>query len=87
MSVIYAASKIKGTIVSSDLKLLETAELIGIPVLTNSSFLKLIIEENEDTSFEGFLKELESKLFAAEIQYSVESTNRYDPVKRIKKIL
>ncbi len=87
LSVIYAASKLKATIVSSDLKLLETAELIGIKTLTNSAFVKRLIEENEDTDIELFLKELDSKLFAAEIRYSVESTNRYDPVKRIKKIL
>ncbi|MBY9001320.1 MAG: hypothetical protein KGD64_10420 [Candidatus Heimdallarchaeota archaeon] len=87
LSVIYAASKISATIVSSDLKLLETAELLGIKTLTNSSFLKRLIEENEDSSLEPFLKELDSKLFVAEIRYSVESTNRYDPVKRIKKIL
>ncbi|MCK5141374.1 MAG: hypothetical protein KAQ70_04205, partial [Candidatus Heimdallarchaeota archaeon] len=87
LSVIYAASKLKASIVSSDLKLLETAELLGIKTLTNSAFIKRLIEENEDTGFEPFLKELDSKLFAAEIRYSVESTNRYDPVKRIKKIL
>ncbi len=87
LSVIYAASKLNATVVSSDLKLLETAELIGIKTLTNSAFVKRLIEENEDISIESFLKELDSKLFAAEIRYSVESTNRYDPVKRIKKIL
>ncbi|GAH20827.1 unnamed protein product [marine sediment metagenome] len=87
LSVIYAASKLKASIVSSDLKLLETAELLGIKTLTNSAFIKRLIEENEDSSIEPFLKELDSRLFAAEIRYSVESTNRYDPVKRIKKIL
>ena len=46
LSVIYVAEKISATVVSSDLKLLETAELLGISTLTNSAFLKRIIEDN-----------------------------------------
>ncbi len=87
LSVIYLADKLKATIVSSDLKLLETAELIGLSTLTDSAFVRYVIEENKDLKKATYLKELESKLFAAEIRYSVESTNRYDPVKRIRKIL
>jgi predicted DNA-binding protein (UPF0278 family) len=87
LAVIYLAEKIKGTIVSSDIKLLETAELIGLSTLTDSAFVSYVIEEDMDKDSEVFLKELESRLFTAEIRYSVESTNRYDPVKRIRKIL
>jgi len=87
LSVIYVAEKISATVVSSDLKLLETAELLGLATLTNSAFVKLILEENEDQTQESYLKELENRLLTAEIRYSVESTNRYDPVKRIRKII
>ncbi len=87
LSVIYVAEKLSATVVSSDLKLLETAELIGMATLTNSAFLKMILEENNDLSSESYLKELENQLMTAEIRYSVESTNRYDPVKRIRKII
>ena len=87
LAVIFLAQKVKATIVSSDIKLLETAELIGISTLTDSAFVSYVIEENQDSSSEYFLKELETRLFTAEIRYSVESTNRYDPVKRIRKIL
>ncbi|MHA1446472.1 MAG: hypothetical protein ACTSSN_07265 [Candidatus Heimdallarchaeaceae archaeon] len=87
LSVIYLADKLSATIVSSDLKLLETAELIGIPTHTNSAFTKFILEENKDPTLNSFLKELENKLLTAEIRYSIESTNRYDPVKRIRKII
>ena len=87
LSVIFLADKLGATIVSSDLKLLETAELIGIPTLANSAFISFVLEENKDSSLTSFLKELENKLMTAEIRYSIESTNRYDPVKRIRKII
>ena len=87
LAVIFLAEKLRAIVVSSDLKLLETAELIGLSTLTDSAFVSYVIEENHDNSSEFFLKELESRLFTAEIRYSVESTNRYDPVKRIRKIL
>ncbi|MHA2358136.1 MAG: PIN domain-containing protein, partial [Candidatus Heimdallarchaeaceae archaeon] len=87
LAVIFLAQMIGAKIVSSDLKLLETAELIGLSTLTDSAFARYIIEENRDEKSTSFLKDLESKLFTAEIRYSVESTNRYDPVKRIRKIL
>jgi len=87
LSVIYVAEKLNATVVSSDLKLLETAELLGLSTLTNSAFLSLILEDNKDPSNTSYLKELENRLITAEIQYSVESTNRYDPVKRIRKII
>ncbi len=87
LSVIFIAEKLSATVVSSDLKLLETAELLGLSTLTNSAFLRLIIEDNKEPSRESYLKELENRLITAEIRYSVESTNRYDPVKRIRKII
>ncbi len=87
LAVIYLAEKMKATVVSSDLKLLEVAELIGLSTLTDSAFVSYVIEDNQEKSSEYFLKELESRLFTAEIRYSVESINRYDPVKRIRKIL
>ncbi|MHA1222808.1 MAG: hypothetical protein ACTSP3_06045 [Candidatus Heimdallarchaeaceae archaeon] len=74
-------------IISSDLKLLETAELLGIKTYTDSAFVRFLLEINQEKTKGSFLKELETKLFTAEIRYSVSSTNRYDPVKRIKKIL
>jgi len=39
LAVIYLAEKINATIVSSDLKLLEVAELIGLSTLTDSDFV------------------------------------------------
>ena len=61
--------------------------MLGLATLTNSAFLSLVIEDNNDSNQEPFLKELENRLITAEIRYSVESTNRYDPVKRIRKII
>jgi len=87
LSVIFIAHKMKSAIVSSDLKLLETAELLGIPTYTNSAFIRYIIENNDDTKYSRFLQDLKSRLFSEEIRYSVSSTNRYDPVKRISKIV
>ncbi|MHA1667058.1 MAG: hypothetical protein ACTSUR_00265 [Candidatus Heimdallarchaeaceae archaeon] len=87
LSVIYIANKLAAPIISSDLKLLETAELLGIKTYTDSAFVRFLLEINQEKTKDSFLKELETKLFTAEIRYSVSSTNRYDPVKRIKKIL
>jgi len=50
LTVISLADKIQATIVSSDLKLLETAELIGLKTLTNSAFAKLVAKANQDSS-------------------------------------
>lgn len=86
LSVIFVAYQEGCTIVSSDLKLLDVAELIGVKTLTNSAFARYLLNEVEDSLYQQFLQVLEKKLFAEEIRYSVSSTNRYDPVKRIRKI-
>ncbi|UJG40654.1 MAG: hypothetical protein K9W45_12565 [Candidatus Heimdallarchaeum aukensis] len=86
LSVIYVAYKLKAKIVSSDIKLIETAELVNIQSYIDSAFVRYLIEKCDDSSSLKFLQELERKLFSAEIRYSVSSTNRYDPVKRISKI-
>ncbi|UJG43366.1 MAG: hypothetical protein K9W46_13465 [Candidatus Heimdallarchaeum endolithica] len=86
LSVIYVAYKLKAKIVSSDIKLVETAELVNIQSYIDSAFIRYLIKKCDDSSSLRFLQELERKLFSAEIRYSVSSTNRYDPVKRISKI-
>ncbi|MHA1115082.1 MAG: hypothetical protein ACTSPJ_02810 [Candidatus Heimdallarchaeaceae archaeon] len=86
LSVIYVAYKLKAKIVSSDIKLIETAELVNIQSYIDSAFVRYLIEKCDDSSSLKFLQELERKLFSAEIRYSVSSINRYDPVKRISKI-
>ena len=86
LKVIFTANNLDATIVSSDLKLLETAEKIGLKTLTNSAFVRLLAKEVKDSSEQKLLENLQNKLFAEEIRYSISSTNRYDPVKRIKKI-
>ena len=86
LSVIFLAHEEDATIVSSDLKLLEVAELLDIKTLTNSAFVRYLLTENRDDTHKQFLQNLEKRLFGEEIRYSVSSTNRYDPVKRIRKI-
>ncbi|MHA1258791.1 MAG: PIN domain-containing protein [Candidatus Heimdallarchaeaceae archaeon] len=44
LSVIYVANKLAAPIISSDLKLLETAELLGIKTYTDSAFVRFLLE-------------------------------------------
>ncbi len=87
VSVIFVAEKLKIPIVSSDLKLIETAEKIGLKTFMNSAFaifLKNQLDEKED---QELVDEIYSKLFAEEVSYSVKGQHVYDPVIRIKKIM
>ncbi len=87
VSVIYAAEQQGIPIVSSDLKLIETAEKVGIKTFMNSAFaifLKNKLKEEEDVAF---IEEIHTKLFGEEVSYSVKGQHVYDPVVRIKKIM
>lgn len=87
VSVIYVAEKEKIPIVSSDLKLIETAEKIGLRTFMNSAFaiyLRNKVSEAEDIAL---IDQIYSKLFAEEVSYSVKGQHVYDPVIRIKKIM
>ena len=74
-------------LVSSDLRLVEIAQQLGINAMMNSAFLLLLLQEVEDSNDRDYLKNLYEKLFSDEISYSVESSHRYDPVIRIQKIM
>lgn len=87
MTVIYLADKIGAPVVSSDLRLLEVAEDLGLKAFANSAFVKMFTDESLSSKEHTHIKELEAKLFTEEIRYSVSSSNRYDPVKRIQKIV
>lgn len=87
VSVIFVAEKLKIPVVSSDLKLVETAEKIGIKTFMNSAFAIFLKNQLEDAEDKALLDEVYSKLFAEEISYSVKGQHVYDPVVRIKKIM
>lgn len=74
-------------LVSSDIRLVELAQQLGITAMMNSAFLLLLLQEVRDDKDREYLQHLYEKLFADEISYSVESSNRYDPVIRIQKIM
>ncbi len=87
VSVIYVAQKLGIGIVSSDLKLIETAEAINLRSYMNSSFLVYLLQKDIDEQTQRKLEELHDKLFADEVGYSVKGQHVYDPVIRIKKIM
>jgi hypothetical protein len=74
-------------IVSSDLRLVEVAQKLGINAMMNSAFLVLLLGETSDPQETTFLQTLYERLFSDEISYSVKSQGRYDPVVRIQKIM
>ncbi|MHA2100334.1 MAG: hypothetical protein ACW99A_16785 [Candidatus Kariarchaeaceae archaeon] len=87
MAVAFLAHKENIPLVSSDMRLVEVAEQIGIPAMMNSAFLIVLIDEVTDPKDKDLLENLYDKLFGEEITYSVKSQSRYDPVVRIQKIM
>ncbi|MHA2279176.1 MAG: hypothetical protein ACXAC2_25635, partial [Candidatus Kariarchaeaceae archaeon] len=87
MAVAYVAHNEKMPIVSSDLRLVEVAQKLGINAMMNSAFLVLLLGETSDPQETTFLQTLYERLFSDEISYSVKSQGRYDPVVRIQKIM
>ncbi len=87
MSLAYLADQENIPIVSSDLRLVEVAQRLGINAMMNSAFLVMLLGEVKDDLDREYLKNLYDKLFADEIRYSVQSQGRYDPVVRIQKIM
>jgi len=86
LSNIIAAKQINGTVVSSDLKLVKTCEKLKVPTMISSSFVfflkSISIREEDKTLLEG----LYDTILSDEIKHSVEKSQIYDPVARIKKI-
>ncbi|MEE9409544.1 MAG: hypothetical protein V3V41_01300, partial [Candidatus Heimdallarchaeota archaeon] len=86
LSNIVVAEQISGVVVSSDLKLVKTCELLEIPVLISSSFIVLLKSINNDTSQKDVLEGIYDTILSDEIRHSVEKRQMFDPVTRIKKI-
>lgn len=87
MAVAFLAHQEKIPLVSSDMRLVEVAEQLGIPAMMNSAFLIVLINEVKDNKDKESLQKLYDMLFSEEITYSVKSQSRYDPVVRIQKIM
>ncbi len=87
MAVAFLAHLEKIPIVSSDMRLVEVGEKLGIPSMMNSAFLVILLNEVKDPKDKQELQKLYDKLFGEEITYSVKSQSRYDPVVRIQKIM
>ena len=87
MSVIFNAHSRGGTIISSDLKLIQVAEAINVPAVVNSAFILRLIEETDNPDDKEYLHSLYERLFADEVTYSVKAKDVYDPVIRIRKIM
>ncbi len=87
MSVIFVAHSRGGVIVSSDLKLIQVAENLGVKSMVNSAFVLGLLEEVTDPADKEILTDLYERLFADEVSYSVRSKDVYDPVIRIRKIM
>ncbi len=87
VSVAYLAEKEKITLVSSDLRLVELAQQLNIEATMNSAFIIMLMEKTEDDKDRKFLKAVYNRVFTDEINYSVQSKGRYDPVIRIQKIM
>jgi len=87
MSVAYLAAEEGIPIVSSDWRLVEVAQQLGLTAMMNSAFLVMLLEEIDDEDDRKFLQDIYERLFSEEITYSVKSQGRYDPVVRIQKIM
>lgn len=87
MAVILLASQENIPIVSSDLRLVEVAQELGLTAFMNSAFLVMLLEEVVDEEDEKYLQSLYDKIIAEEITHSVKSQGKYDPVIRIQKIV
>lgn len=87
MSVAYVADQEKLPIVTSDLKLIQVVNKLGITNYMNSAFAIHLMGLSDLTEDVKLLTEYRDVLFADEISYSVKSQNVYDPVIRIKAIM
>ncbi|WEU40731.1 MAG: hypothetical protein OdinLCB4_002060 [Candidatus Odinarchaeum yellowstonii] len=77
-----------GLLVSSDLHLVQTVNLINnnSAALMGSAFLLKMIEEEHEGQLKYFLWQLREKIYNEEIRYSIHRKAFYDPVTRIKLI-
>ncbi len=87
VSVAYVADKEGIPLVSSDLKLIQISDKLGIKTFMNSAFAIWLLDQVELTEDRIFLEECYKDLFEEEISYSVKSQNVYDPVIRIQAIM
>lgn len=86
LSNIIAAQNISGIVVSSDLKLVKTCESVNVPVLISSSFIFLLRNTSLKAEYNEVLDRIHDEILSDEIRHSVEKSQMYDPVTRIKKI-
>jgi len=86
LSNIILAKQINATVVTSDLKLVRTCEKANIPVLICSSFIFLLKNTTAITTHISALEKLHDIILSDEIRHSVDKSQLFDPVTRIKKI-
>jgi len=86
LSNIVLARKLEGTVVTSDLQLLKTCEELGVPVHMSSSFVFFLKEKVNNFEDKKFFNELYDIILSDEIMHSVEQSETYNPVYRIKEI-
>ncbi len=86
LSNIVAAKEINGIVVSSDLKLVKTCESVEVPVLISSSFIFLLRNTCLKAEHNEVLDKIHDIILSDEIRHSVEKSQMFDPVTRIKKI-
>lgn len=87
LSLIYAATKSKGSIVvSSDFKLIQTIKAFKFPIegIVGSAFMLKMIEEIGDLNLREKLKKIRERIYSAEVRYSIERQQMYDPLTRIQ---
>ncbi|MCY3410365.1 MAG: hypothetical protein INQ03_01900 [Candidatus Heimdallarchaeota archaeon] len=87
MAVAYLAEQEGIPIVSSDWRLVEVGQELGLDALMNSAFVVMLLEEVENDTDRAYLKELYEIIIEDEIRHSVKSQGKYDPVIRIQKIM
>lgn len=86
LSNIVAAKQVNAVVVSSDLKLVKTCEALNVPVLISSSFVFLLRNTCSQEAHNQALEKLHDIVLSDEIRHSVEKSQMFDPVTRIKKI-
>jgi predicted nucleic acid-binding protein len=87
MSLILAAMRNKSsTIVTSDLKLLNTIEDLKVEVkgLVGSAFVLELIESVQDEAVKKQLQKIRERIYSEEVRYSIARRESYDPVTRIR---
>lgn len=87
VSVAYVAEKEGIPIVSSDLKLIQISEKLGLTNYMNSAFAIYLLNRADLTEDKLLLEKYYEQLFNEEVRYSVKSQHVYDPVIRIKAIM